>query len=84
MKPVKLKRPTIFISSPSDVAEERKLAKAIAEETIAELLLEYDVYDWKEKFLSGGRTFQQQIPKHPSPQRRRNRPGRPLPQTLRR
>jgi ankyrin repeat protein len=58
----KLLRQTIFISSPGDVREERRIAKEVAAETVAELVLPYDVYDWNDEFFTSGRTFQEQIP----------------------
>jgi cytohesin len=68
MSSVILNRPTIFISSPSDVAAERKIAKQIAGEIVDRLLLPYKVYDWQEEFISSGRTFQEQVPtlSHPN------------------
>ncbi len=42
--------------------EERGLAKAVAQEMVRDLLLQYDVFDWKEEFFSGGRPYQDQIP----------------------
>jgi ankyrin repeat protein/energy-coupling factor transporter ATP-binding protein EcfA2 len=65
----KLMKPTIFIASPSDVSEERKIAARVCQSIVSQTSTPIETYWWERtRAWNAGLSWQEQIPRPSDPQ----------------